>query len=119
MNWKTLEGQSLVNTGRRRFAAGLCAGFLTALAGCGGDDPVAVPDWDVAPAGALRLAPGATFNLAATLPTDVPHGGVFDIDPSGAPLPSGITLQPSGLLTVGSSARGSAAGVVFRYTPPA
>jgi hypothetical protein len=118
MDATNTQRDSLINAGRRRFAAGVCAGMMTVLAGCGGSEPVA-DNWDVSPTGSLTLSPGATFNLASTLPSDVPAGGVFDVDPAGAPLPSGITLLPSGLLNVAASARGSAAGVVFRYTPPA
>ena len=75
--------------------------------------------WDVVPSRALALAPGATFNLADTLPASVARGGVFEIDASGAPLPAGITLVPTGQLSVGDSATGAASGLVFRYTPPA
>ena len=75
--------------------------------------------WDVVPNRALALAAGTTFDLAATLPSSVRTGGTFELDASGAPLPAGITLLPTGLLTVSSSATGDTAGVVFRYTPPA
>lgn len=75
--------------------------------------------WDVVPTHALTLTPGTSFNLADTLPATVLPGGVFEVDRSGAPLPAGISLVPTGLLTVSSAATGTAAGVVFRYTPPA
>jgi hypothetical protein len=107
---------------RRRLVTGVCAGLFAVLSGCGGaagDDPAANANWDVAPARSLSLARGTSFNLAETLPADVMRGGVFDVDPGGSPLPVGVVLLPSGLLTVGPSATGSAAGVVFRYTPPA
>ena len=117
MNERTLQERNRTDLARRRFSTGLCAGLLVVLAGCGGSGE---PDtWDVAPNRSLSLSPGATFNLAATLPASVAPGGIFDVDPSGTPLPSGMTLNPSGLLTVSSSATGGTAGVVFRYTPPA
>ena len=118
---------------RRRFSLGLCLGFVTTLAGCGGsfeEQPVTTVRgpatfspkpavWEVAPNHSLALPPGATFDLAATLPRTVSGGGVFEVDPSGAPLPAGITLLPTGLLAISSAATGSTVGVVFRYTPPA
>ena len=116
---------------RRQFATGLCLGMLSVLPGCGGgveESPsVAGPTvgtarplaWDVVPEHTLALAPGETFDLADTLPAAVAKGGVFEVDPSGTPLPAGTTLAPTGLLTVSGSATGMASGLVFRYTPPA
>ena len=117
MNERNLQERNRTDLARRRFSTGLCVGLLTVLAGCGGSDEPTT--WDVVPSRSLSLSPGATFSLAATLPPSVAPGGVFDVDPSGTPLPTGMTLQPSGLLTVSSSATGGTAGVVFRYTPPA
>lgn len=129
MKARPLQERNLTDPTRRRFSAGICLGVLAVLAGCGGTEDdllstgisngAAPGKWDVAPSGALALSRGASFNLAATLPSDVRTGGVFQVDPSGAPLPAGFTLSPSGLLYVGSSATGGTAGVVFRYTPPA
>jgi hypothetical protein len=131
MNARPLQKRNLTNPARRRFSTGLCLGLLTMVAGCGGsgDDLLSGPTpagsspgaekWDVVPSRSLTLPPGASFNLAATLPSNVRTGGVFQVDPSGAALPAGFTLTPSGLLYVGSSATGGTAGVVFRYTPPA
>lgn len=130
MDERKLQERNLVDRARRRISAGICLGLLGPLAGCGGsgDDllstrvPPGTPaagKWDVAPSGALSLSRGATFNLATTLPSNVRSGGIFQVDPSGAQLPAGFTLSPSGLLHVSSSATGGTAGVVFRYTPPA
>lgn len=58
------------------------------------------------------------FDLAATLPTDVARGGVFSVDPAGAPLPAGMTMTANGLLFAGAANVGTSAGVVFRYTEP-
>jgi hypothetical protein len=115
------EEHRRVDRRRRRLVTGVCAGLFAVLNGCGGaagDDPAANASWDVAPARSLSLARGTSFNLAETLPADVTRGGVFDVDPSGSPLPAGVVLLPSGLLSVGATASGSAVGVVFRYTPP-
>ncbi|HET9024294.1 MAG TPA: hypothetical protein VFN64_06945 [Burkholderiaceae bacterium] len=137
MDERTLQERHLTGVTRRRFSLGVCLGVLTTLAGCGGTfedlppDPATEPSagtstgtresssWDVVPNRALSLSAGASFDLAATLPANIAPGGRFDVDPSGAPLPPGITLMPSGLLTVSGSATGGTAGVVFRYTPPA
>lgn len=119
-----LQVQGLINPTRRRVSAGVCLGLLAALAGCGGSSDEllstgAGPAWDVVPSRSLSLAPGATFDLSATLPAGVNRGGVFEVDPSGAPLPSGVTLAPGGQLFVSGTATGGTAGVVFRYTPRA
>lgn len=60
-----------------------------------------------------------TFDLASTLPTGVRRGGSFGVDPNGAPLPTGMTLSSSGVLSVGSASTGSTTGVVFWYAEPA
>jgi hypothetical protein len=128
---------------RRRFSIGLCLGLVGVAGGCGGtyDETAAGGDpthaamsgestrkdgmlagvhaWEVAPSRALTLSAGASFDLSTTLPPGVAPGGTFQVDASGAALPPGISLLPSGLLTVSSTAAGSTAGVVFRYTPPA
>jgi hypothetical protein len=118
MDERKLQSRGLANPKRRRFTAGLVLGLasLGSLAGCGG---YADPLWEVAPTGALALPPGTSFNLATTLPSGVASGGVFEVDPSGSPLPPGVTLSPSGLLFVSGTATGGTAGVIFRYTPPA
>jgi hypothetical protein len=66
----------------------------------------------------LRAGNGATFDLSVTLPGSVPRGGTFSVSPSGAPLPAGMTLSASGLLSVGNAAPGQTTGVIFAYTPP-
>ena len=147
MDESKLQERNRTNLARRRFSTGLCLGLLTAVAGCGGGDDapndaatrypvartpkpstsmpvsgttkVAPATWEVAPTRTIAIPAGATFDLAATLPPAITPGGAFDVDPSGAPLPAGITLDRSGVLSVSSSASGGTAGVVFRYTPPA
>lgn len=133
MDGRKLQERNRTDLARRRFSTGVCLGLLSALAGCGGvDEPlndpagpasgtpkVAEATWDVVPSRAIVIAPGESFDLAATLPGKVARGGVFDVDPRGAPLPAGITLDRTGVLSVSSSATGGTAGVVFRYTPPA
>ena len=102
---------------RRRFCTAIAISLAAVLAGCGGG-PDDSSEWRVADSRALTLTAGTTFDLSATLPAGVANGGVFDVDPSGAPLPVGITLSPRGMLTVSLSASGTANGVIFRYTPP-
>lgn len=116
MDERKMQDQGLRDPKRRRVSVGIFLGLLGSLSGCGGtEDPV----WEVVPTRSLALQPGTAFNLATTLPANVPAGGVFEVDSSGSPLPAGITLSPNGLLFVGSAATGGTAGVVFRYTPPA
>jgi hypothetical protein len=129
-----LQERNRINTARRRLSTGLCLGLLTAVAGCGGsaeaptaaaggpassNPKVAQTTWEVAPSRALAVAPGSSFDLADTLPAKVARGGFFEVDPSGAPLPAGVTLDRAGVLSASDSATGGTAGVVFRYTPPA
>lgn len=73
--------------------------------------------WVVNPP-SFAVGSGATFNLATTLPASVARGGAFDISPSGARLPAGMTLAPVGILSVGTATVGSVAGVVFTYSSP-
>lgn len=61
----------------------------------------------------------STFDLAGTLPGGVIRGGVFGVSSSGAALPTGMALSPSGVLSVGSAVAGQVTGVVFTYTEPA
>lgn len=58
------------------------------------------------------------FDLATTLPPGVARGGVFTIDPTGAGLPTGVTMTSSGLLYAGTANVGTTTGVVFRYSEP-
>jgi hypothetical protein len=62
---------------------------------------------------------GASFDLTVTLPSGVAKGGTFSVATSGASLPPGMTLSPSGILLVGTAAAGQTSGVIFAYTPPA
>jgi hypothetical protein len=91
--------------------------------GSGGGAPTAgnqEPDaWTPAP----YLFAGDTvfvFDLAQTLPANVRRGGQFRVDSSGAALPSGVSLAPSGVLSLTAAAAvGFTSGVVFAYTEPA
>jgi hypothetical protein len=99
---------------------GLGAGALWLL-GCGGSDesptPGASPAWVVS-SPSFAVGSGAAFNLANTLPAGVARGGSFGVSPSGAQLPAGMTLTSAGILSVGTAAVGSVAGVVFTYATP-
>jgi hypothetical protein len=64
----------------------------------------------------FQVGSGATFDLAATLPSGVARGGVFGVSSSGAPLPNGMTLSAAGILATGSATVGEVVGVVFTYS---
>ena len=58
-------------------------------------------------------------NLAETLPAGIAAGGVFGLDGTSTPLPAGVLLAPSGLLSVTAAAVASVSpGLVFSYTLP-
>ena len=59
------------------------------------------------------------FDLNSTLPAGVRKGGTFAVSPSGTPLPAGMALMPTGLLSVGNAVAGRADGVIFTYAEPA
>lgn len=114
-----------VNTDRRRLLKQGLALAATSITGCGGGvdaEPAAVPaaqqeTWTpYVPA--LIVGSGATFDLSGTLPTNVKRGGTFSLDTSGARLPAGMSLSPSGILAVGAAAIGSVTGVIFTYDAP-
>ena len=71
--------------------------------------------WVVNPP-SFAVGGGGTFNLSNTLPIGVTRGGQFGVSSSGAKLPTGMTLTPAGILSVGSASVGSVAGVVFTYS---
>lgn len=71
--------------------------------------------WVVNPP-SFAVGSNATFNLAATLPAGVARGGVFGVSGAAAPLPTGMTLTPAGVLSVGTAKVGSVTGVVFTYS---
>jgi chitodextrinase len=75
--------------------------------------------WQVDPSPVLTAGSSNAFDLSQTLPQGVVRGGVFSVDPSGSPLPSGVTLTSTGLLSASSGASGSFSGVVFAYREPA
>jgi hypothetical protein len=105
-------------------AAALGAGkTLVACGGGGGGSPPPAgstepPPWSLAVtlfAGAV----GYVFDLNQTLPTGIRAGGTFRVDPSGSPLPLGVTLSSNGQLAATSAAVAVIAnGVVFSYTEP-
>jgi hypothetical protein len=80
----------------------------------GGASPIV---WDIG-APTFVEGGGSTFDLAPTLPNGVVPGGTFEVDGSGAPLPSGMSLSAGGVLTLGAAMASVTAGVVFRYTEP-
>ena len=68
---------------------------------------------------AVAFVAGAnrSIDLNETLPADVPRGGVFSLDATGASLPAGMSLSANGLLSVSSTAlTGVTTGLVFKYT---
>lgn len=79
--------------------------------------PAASTAWVVNPP-SLAVGSGATFNLATTLPAGVARGGAFGVSTAGANLPTGMTLTPAGILSVGAAIVGSVSGVVFTYATP-
>ena len=64
------------------------------------------------------LPVGGSFDLAGTLPPNVPRGGRFGLDSRGAPLPTGMSLSETGILSVGAAASGNVSGVLFTYEVP-
>lgn len=74
--------------------------------------------WVINPAPAFVVGSGASLDLALTLPAGVVRGGVFSVSSSGASLPTGMSLTGAGILSVGSAAIGTVAGVVFSYAEP-
>jgi hypothetical protein len=125
-----------VNSNRRRVLKQGLALAASALAGCGGGSAEEVaPDSGTpratgsspssAPTAAwmpfvpvLIVGSGATFDLKSTLPAEVQRGGVFGIDAQGSRLPTGMNLTTAGILSVGSAALSSVAGVIFTYDAP-
>ena len=121
-----------------KYAAAATAG---ALAGCRWDsdsasplgaplETVAAPTAPTPPAAApteaawvpnvppMLVGSGASFELSSTLPPGVKRGGMFGLDASGTLLPTGMDLSAAGLLSVGSAAIGTVAGVIFTYDAP-
>jgi hypothetical protein len=93
------------------------------LSGCGGGASEQPPPTSASNVWAISsllftVGGGATVDLSSTLPLDVKRGGTFMVDPSGSPLPSGMTLSPAGILAVGTAAAGVVNGVVFGYDEP-
>lgn len=80
------------------------------------------PVWVINPAPVFTFGSGASFDLKVSFVASgfvLATGGVFSVDPSGAPLPSGMSLDAAtGILTVGTAAVGDTNGVVFAYTTP-
>lgn len=80
------------------------------------DDADAMDGWSLSPMPVFIEGAGGKYNLAATLPPGTPKGGVFSVDPTGAPLPPGMILSDDGILSVNSAQAGLTSGVRFNYT---
>jgi hypothetical protein len=114
-----VQERSQPQPARRRLVAAAALGWLGAVAAPALARAGLRRDrWTVAADGRLVLRPGSLIDLADTLPAGTRRGGVFSVDASGAPLPDGCVLSPSGLLHIGAAASASASGVVFSYAPP-
>ena len=85
---------------------------------------IAAPVWTINPEISFVVGQSTSIDLSLTLPAGVVKGGGatagtgFSVDPSGAKLPIGMSLSPSGILSLGTAAIGSTAGVIFSYTEP-
>jgi hypothetical protein len=66
----------------------------------------------------LLVGSSTSFDLNTTLPSGVAPGGIFGVDSTGAPLPTGMSLKSNGTLVVGRAAVGAVNGVVFTYEEP-
>lgn len=120
---------------RREFVvtAALAGTGVVSLSACGGGgEPTpsrsspasaaaSASAWDIIPPPVLLAGQiEVVFNLEPSLPDDVRRGGRFAVSPTGNPLPDGVALTPSGILSVTSeSAVSEAVGVVFFYEEPA
>lgn len=94
-----------------------CSGFqASSVASNSVNSPQSLsPDsWAISPI-SLIAGSSSRLDLSATLPASIPHGGKFQVDPSGSPLPAGMSLSPAGILSVGSASVGDATGVIFNY----
>jgi hypothetical protein len=77
------------------------------------------PRWVLVPAPLVVAGDSSSaFDLNKTLPTEVRKGGRFTVDPSGVPLPAGVTLSPDGILSAEGASAGVTTGVVFAYSEP-
>jgi hypothetical protein len=75
------------------------------------------PSWSVPPTIGLVADGQYSFDLSITLPSGVKLGGTFSVDPSGAALPTGVTLSSKGILSASSGAALDAvSGIVFAYS---
>lgn len=131
------------NFNRRAFLACGLMGAQAMLTGCGGGGggetafggtdlgtqpttpttPTApsppLPEWTVGIPMAFAAGTAATIDLSRTLPASIAKGGTFGVDPSGAKLPSGVTLSASGVLSVAANAAVTVTtGVIFSYSEP-
>ena len=103
-------------------AAALAAGRSLVACGSGGSTAAGQDqsnEWAVT---AVLYTSDPTFvsDLSWSLPPGVKRGGTFAVDPSGTPLPAGVTLAPDGKLSMAAGTpQSSTQGVVFAYTEPA
>ena len=130
---------TLEDEGRRRILRGGAAAAIITLTGCGGGSSAgALASGGQTASAAPAPDPGSSspmpttlawnvivppfnaggngiFDLSTTLPTGVARGGTFGVDPSGASLPSGMSLSSAGILSVGSASVSTVGGIIFTY----
>jgi len=81
--------------------------------------PASPQAWNVNPWTYFVASADTAFDLGPTLPSGLKRGGSFGIDPRGTALPAGMTLTPSGMLSVGTAQISQTSGVLFTYSEPA
>lgn len=112
-------------TRRKVLISGLCLGGAAALGfgcsdsgtpgdGSAGSDASSAGDWIISGASFIEGS-GGTFDLKPTLPAGTPAGGTFGVDAAGVTLPTGMSLSPDGILSVGTATAHIIEGVVFTY----
>lgn len=75
--------------------------------------------WSIGTPISFTEGSGETIDLSKTLPSGTKLNGRFYVDTNSGPdLPAGMTLSPSGVLSVGAASVVEINGVVFAYDEP-